>query len=468
MGWYNTLWKYRKKITIDHTKVLVSRNNYPLYIDLADFDTDFFNRVMSTGADIVLTSNDGTTKLKRQLVSISTTDLTGELFVSVPSVLSTVDTDIYIYFGNSAGAETNDTDTWSSAYKTVYHLLDNTTSSVTDSTVNANNGTKKGSNQPLEVTGDIGKAQDFNGVDEYISATAITGMLDSFSISFLFNPDYINSGDSTHRVLFSQTDASDNRIAIGLLYGSLRCSLKDNRAGTTYPKRASELLTQSVWQHAMITYDGTGTNGVKLYINGVSSATQADTTGLSNTGFKLGCSTSIANFYNGLIDEFRVYAGVLTENDTKTEYNNLTTSTFYEVDVLEQDPTVDPQVNGTVIARPAINEVSLPFPDSALITPVWIFTEHTTLDGTTRREIMGRKYKYTLSWDFISVNDYNELELEVNGLNALTLTYAKWPQSESGVLVLAQLSERELKAGTGSVAYLSAVTLTLTEIYSRI
>lgn len=123
---------------------------------------------------------------------------------------------------------------------------------------------------------------------------------------------------------------------------------------------------------------------------------------------------------------------------------------------------------GTVINKPTLGSATLPFPSEAKIEPIWISAEHTTVDGTTRRDVMGRKYKYTLSWDYINVTDYNNMEAEVNALSAKTFTYAKWPQSASGISVLAELSSRELVYGTGSTAYLSSVTLTLTEVSSRI
>jgi hypothetical protein len=72
----------------------------------------------------------------------------------------------------------------------------------------------------------------------------------------------------------------------------------------------------------------------------------------------------------------------------------------------------------TVIPRPTLGGTSLPFPSGASIEPVWISAEHTTLGGVTRREVMGRKYKYTLNWDILNVTDYDALEVKVNTLTA--------------------------------------------------
>lgn len=71
MAWYNTNWTYRKKITIDNTKVSANLTDFPVYVDLSDLGTDFFSNVNIGGGDIRITKADGTTELARELVSIS-------------------------------------------------------------------------------------------------------------------------------------------------------------------------------------------------------------------------------------------------------------------------------------------------------------------------------------------------------------------------------------------------------------
>jgi hypothetical protein len=69
-----------------------------------------FTHARSDGADIVVTAGDETTGLKRELVTYD--PVTGEIepYVRIPSVSSLTDTAIYIYYGNSGAAETNDAD----------------------------------------------------------------------------------------------------------------------------------------------------------------------------------------------------------------------------------------------------------------------------------------------------------------------------------------------------------------------
>jgi hypothetical protein len=59
---------------------------------------------------------------------------------------------------------------WDDNFVFVSHMNDNPdTSHIADSTSNGNNGTKVGANEPIEVAGMLGKAQSFDGDDDYIT-----------------------------------------------------------------------------------------------------------------------------------------------------------------------------------------------------------------------------------------------------------------------------------------------------------
>ncbi|PIQ07034.1 MAG: hypothetical protein COW72_01295, partial [Candidatus Nealsonbacteria bacterium CG18_big_fil_WC_8_21_14_2_50_37_10] len=80
-----------------------------------------------------------------------------EYWVKVPSVSGTVNTEFYIYYGNSGAADGADpTAVWDANFKGVWHLKDKTSTTIGDSTTNANDGTKYAVNEPIEVDGKIG------------------------------------------------------------------------------------------------------------------------------------------------------------------------------------------------------------------------------------------------------------------------------------------------------------------------
>jgi hypothetical protein len=108
----------------------------------------------------------------------------------------------------------------------------------------------------------------------------------------------------------------------------------------------------------------------------------------------------------------------------------------------------------------------MPDPTESRISPVFP-SKTETLGGKSRREVLGRKYKYDIRWNFMTSIDYNSLETLVNVGNPVTLTYNKYPQSQDGVSVEAQISERTHIAMVGNDFY-SDVSLTLTEVSNRL
>lgn len=134
--WYDASWGYRVKVTVDHTKVGSDLTDFPVYVDLSELPAGFFSHVRSDGGDIRVTEYDGTTEVSREVVSIDTTDDSGELYFMAPSLSSTEDTGFYIYYGNAAASDYATTDTygrdavWSNGYAAVYHLQESAATAV--------------------------------------------------------------------------------------------------------------------------------------------------------------------------------------------------------------------------------------------------------------------------------------------------------------------------------------------------
>jgi len=202
-------------------------------------------------------------------------------FVKVPSIAKS-DTDyIYMYWGDDVSSVEDKTGVWDSNYKAVYHMKDETTSTILDSTSNDNDGTKKGANEPIEADGDIGKCQDFDGSDDYIEiASDGTGKFDkpSFTIEAYYNLDAV--------------------VNYGLLWSY------------DYTSHASPLYAQHLRISDQATYDlyfGYNMGGVKKILAG-----QCVTAG------EWGYSTVIVEdgnqelTHNGVSQEARTYAGTPT------------------------------------------------------------------------------------------------------------------------------------------------------------
>jgi hypothetical protein len=96
--WWHKGWEYRKKITIDHSKVVNNLVNFPVLISL-DSDYNLAQKAQDNGNDIVFIDASGA-KLNHEIELFNGS--TGELisWVNVTKLSSTEDTILYMYYGN--------------------------------------------------------------------------------------------------------------------------------------------------------------------------------------------------------------------------------------------------------------------------------------------------------------------------------------------------------------------------------
>jgi len=107
-------------ITVDHTKVAASLTGFPVLIDVTDSDLSL--KAQPDGDDIVFTDSSAN-KLNHEIEYYDNN--TGRLvaWVKVPSLSSTSDTVLYMYYGNAAASsQQNATAVWDSNYVMVQHL----------------------------------------------------------------------------------------------------------------------------------------------------------------------------------------------------------------------------------------------------------------------------------------------------------------------------------------------------------
>src|SRR3972149_5835990 len=173
-SWFNDSWQFRKEITIDATKVSSGpHTNFPVLVNLTS-DASLATNAQADGDDILFTSSGGATQLSHEIEKYGSS--TGALvaWVKVPSLPSSTATVFFMYYGNgSATSQQDATNVWDTNYKAVYHLKETSGTSMTDSTSNANTGTKTAATEPNPVTtGQINGAQDFDGVNDTITGSS--------------------------------------------------------------------------------------------------------------------------------------------------------------------------------------------------------------------------------------------------------------------------------------------------------
>ena len=145
-GWWNESWNYRKTITINKDYVVANETNFPVLVSLTD--TDFIGKAQTDADDFVFTSYSGDEILKHEIESYASS--TGEIiaWVKLPTISSTTDTLIQMYYGNaSVNSQESPSDVWDDNYSAVWHMSGDSGGGEIDSTNN---------NNDLSVTGTVG------------------------------------------------------------------------------------------------------------------------------------------------------------------------------------------------------------------------------------------------------------------------------------------------------------------------
>lgn len=337
-NWYDNSWVYRKEIIIDHTKVSnTDQLNFPVLINLTDPDLEA--RARNDGRDILFTDSTGTAKIpyEREQYASSTGKLTA--WVKVASLSTSTDTVLYMYYGNSGASDQEDAagKTWDSSFKGVWHFNDRSATTTADSTANANTGIKHGETMPSETAGKIGKAQSFDGVDNYIGVAPSGTLSGSFTVSVWAK---VSDDQSSHTVVGTRSgsDSSfDFKFDIGdIIHG-------DIGNGTDWLTTAAD-ADPSIFTYAPetwyeITYVATST-GYSIYVNGNDVASGSYDSGLSEVPLLFDSTHSIFigqvgyddEWFNGAIDEVRISDIARSADWIKTEYNNQNNpSAFYSL-----------------------------------------------------------------------------------------------------------------------------------------
>jgi len=328
--WLDEGWRRRIKITIDHTLVKDDVVDFPVFVDLGTLPQGFFSNVKSSGGDIRVTKGDGVTELPFDLVSIDTTEKTGELHFKT-DLSTTTDGVYFIYYDNPSavtyspqatyGAE----NVWTNGYNLRFSLEENPNNpspQFKDSTSNNNNATKLSGAGALSaanlVEGRIGKGIFFNAGNHGAGFTKIS-YSGPFTISMWWKSTDIgfalNSGETGSSEKIGPWN-SGNIFTRVLTSGTGQNTIP-------YP-------SHNDWHLMVFTRDAD--NKVDMMIDGGAPTrlfSNVAQSGVSNWAFLGGDS---GQRFKGTLDEVRLSYVKRTEGWLKTEFNNQSSpGSFYNV-----------------------------------------------------------------------------------------------------------------------------------------
>lgn len=315
-------WAERVKVTINHNDIDAALSNFPVLIYLSTSsgysgqDVSYvFDELQNDGnrKKIAVTKRDGVTECYVEIEKWVDAEEKAWLWVKVPDVDPDVDTELYLYYDSSHAD--NDTyvgdpsdavvhNVWDSNFKLVTHMRDDPDNQhIRDSTVNINDGTKNGANEPIVTTaGMIDDAQDFDGEDDYVEVPGSVSLNPRTAITI---SAWIYPIDNIGRNIVIYGERGTNiPYRIELDYERLTWFWYNGQ--TNYNKKGSVIPTDT-WSSITVTFNG---DKMIFYLNSDLTHEYDVTMELLESAgpLRIGAYwwTAGAKWFYGLIDDVRI------------------------------------------------------------------------------------------------------------------------------------------------------------------
>jgi len=321
-------WAKRAKITINSMDIDETLADFPLLVYLSsssgennDDVTSVFDEVGGDYNATAFTGSDGTSRLYFEVEYWNATSEEAWMWVRVPSISNTTDTDIYIYYdsSNDGSAYNSPTNVWDSNFKMVQHL-EETSGTHYDSTPNNNDGTQSGG-VTQDATGKIDGADEFDGTNDYVDCGNIGTLNSPFTVEAwtYFNNLNQPNGDYDY-ILMIGTGAnmiSFSRHGVGAdadkFYSYSESSVK-----------LGPVLSGQQWLHIVGVYN-TSAPFHQLYINGESVSVDDFSAAMNTNGHVTfgKYEPTGSHFLNGTTDEVRISNITRSASWINTTYQNV-------------------------------------------------------------------------------------------------------------------------------------------------
>jgi hypothetical protein len=161
---------------------------------------------------------------------------------------------------------------------------------------------------------------DFDGINDYVSAS--TGGPTGTSNRTVECWIKTSKNISTQQILVDWGTTSPNgaRFTLNLInFGKLRIEVGGNGFNST------QSIADGNWHHVAITYDHAATLKFKMYIDGQLESNQNTTVAVNTSatgGFQIGRRSDMVNYFDGTIDEVRVWNVVRTQAEIQAAMNS--------------------------------------------------------------------------------------------------------------------------------------------------
>ncbi|MEW6617209.1 MAG: LamG-like jellyroll fold domain-containing protein [Patescibacteria group bacterium] len=198
-----------------------------------------------------------------------------------------------------------------------------------DMSGNGNDGTL--TNSPTRATSVcwVGNCLIFNGINNYVEVSGFMGVtaFSNGSVSFWANFDRWSSVDN---ILGFQSAATNNN-ALRFEYDSGRLRVIFGNSGGSYSDAYSNnIISLNTWHHVVLTWNSSG-NTATVYIDKDAKINTVTTWPTTYATFRVG-SAYAGRFFQGYIDDVRIYNRVLTATEVKNLYESKPFSAYFSVE----------------------------------------------------------------------------------------------------------------------------------------
>ncbi|MFW9861993.1 MAG: DUF2341 domain-containing protein, partial [Candidatus Thorarchaeota archaeon] len=315
---------FKKDIVVDHTKVNSDLVDFPLLIDI--YDTDLKTDTEVDGDDILFLKDGWILPHEIELFDQQHNSTHAHLVAWVKTDLSSSrDTVVSMYYGNPSMQNLqNPSSVWSNSYGGVWHLNDNPTGMIYDSTSNDNNGTSSGGmTSDDQIPGQIDGSLDFDGSDDEVNLPrAVIGDRAAWTISAWIKMGadtadqrtiYSEGNTGVTEYLFLYVDDTNSEVRF---YSTTAIGDYTQVIGSTN-------VEDNQWH--FVTFVQRSKTDRELYVDGLSEGTSIQDTGTfatdtANIGVLI--SDWVADWFNGTIDEVRISYSARSADWITTEFNN--------------------------------------------------------------------------------------------------------------------------------------------------
>ena len=337
----------RKKITIDgDTYISGNLTDQAVAVNIDSGETDFWAEAPTNGDEVRFTKSDGSTLCKFQVESFDATGDDAWFHVKIPTLSSSVDTDIYMYYDPDTPSDGEDKENvWDASYDGVWHFNeDQAEGAFDDATSNNINGTNSGSTNETGAKIDNGRS--------FVTNDSISlGDVLEFGSSSVVVEGWIDLNSHTTNQGFMGKYQSTGTLRAWFFYcqgGELKFLTSYNGSSLKSTVTTGTPISIDTTYHIAVVKNGTG---VTFYVNGSVAADDGaavDATIFNNTEPVYFGKLS-SSYLNGWMDEFTISIGTTRSADWIEARYQSGLGTWLTV-AAEEGPTADTEVSATTDA----------------------------------------------------------------------------------------------------------------------